>query len=325
MFKIGTVSIKNKVVMAPIAGASNPAYMKICEEMGVGYAITELISSEAIIRENKKTFDMLNGIEKLNIPYAIQLFGSDEKHMAKAAKIIEKKYNPTVIDINSGCPVPKIATKTESGSGLLKDPDKLYKIVSEVVKSVKVPVTVKIRSGWDLNSINAIEIAKAIEKAGASAITIHPRTRSQGYSGKADWNIIKEVKENVSIPVIGNGDIRSPLDAKRMLDETKCDAVMIGRAILGSPWIIRDTVKYLEDGTILDKPTNKEKINMAKKHLNYLIETKNEQIAIKEMRMHIRYYLKGMNKSSEIKSKLFKVTKKEDFVKILDDYLETLT
>ena len=324
MFKIGPVSIKNRVVMAPIAGVSNPAYMKICEQMGVGYAVTELISSEAVIRENKKTFDMLNGIDKLTIPYAIQLFGSDEKNMAKAAKIIEQKFNPAVIDINAGCPVPKVAAKTDSGSALLKDPDKLYKIVSEVLKNVKVPVTVKIRSGWDLNSINAKEIAKTIEKAGASAITIHPRTRSQGYSGKADWNIIKEVKENVSIPVIGNGDIKTPLDAKKMLDETNCDAIMIGRALIGNPWIIKEIIKYLEDGTILDKPTNKEKINMAKKHLNYLIETKNEKIAVKEMRMHISYYLKGMRNSSEIKLKIFKVTKKEDFVKILDDYLETL-
>src|SRR5574344_1807521 len=216
MWKIGNITIKNKIVLAPMAGISNPAYMKICEEMGVGYAITELISSEAIIRNNKKTLDMLKGIDNLNIPVAVQIFGRDKDTMASAAKIITSIYKNVFIDINMGCPVPKVAVRAKAGSALLKEPDKVYEIVKSVVDVVDVPVTVKIRSGWDANSINAVEIAKIIEKAGAQAITVHARTRAQGYSGKADWNIIKEVKQNVSIPVIGNGDVKTCYDAKNM-------------------------------------------------------------------------------------------------------------
>jgi len=233
-WKIGNITIKNQVVLAPMAGVSNPSYMKICEEMGLGYAITELISSEAIVRNNKKTFEMLNGIEELKIPVAVQLFGGNPKVMAEAAKIIVEKYNIKIIDINMGCPVPKVAVRSQAGSGLLKDLDRIYEIVSTVSSSVDAFVTVKIRSGWDSNNINAIEVAKIIEKAGANAITVHPRTKSQGYSGTADWNIIKEVKQNVTIPVIGNGDIKSPELAKKMLEETGCDAIMIGRALLGN-------------------------------------------------------------------------------------------
>ena len=194
-FKIGNINIKNNVVLAPMAGISNPAYMKICEEIGVGFAITELISAEAIVRDNQKTFDMLNGIEKIKMPVAIQLFGSNPEVMAKAAHIINKKYPNKIIDINMGCPVPKVAIKAHSGSGLLKEPKKVEEIVRSVVNSVNVPVTVKIRSGWDKNSINAVEIAKIIEKAGASSITIHGRTRSQGYTGSVDLDIIKDVKK----------------------------------------------------------------------------------------------------------------------------------
>ena len=209
MWKIGNVEIKNQVVMAPMAGISNPSYMKIIEEMGCDLAITELISTEAIIRNNKKTLDMLNGIDELKMKVGIQIFGANPQTMAKAAQILCEKHKVDLIDINMGCPVPKVAIHSEAGSGLLKNPEKVEKIVKAVKEAVNVPVTVKIRSGWDDNSINAVEIAKIIEKAGASAITIHPRTRAQGYTGKANWNIIKEVKENVKIPVIGNGDIKS--------------------------------------------------------------------------------------------------------------------
>ena len=251
-WKIGNIEIKNRVVLAPMAGISNPSYMKICEEMGVGYAVTELISSEAIIRDNKKTFDMLKGIENINIPVAIQIFGSNPETMAKAAKIITDLYKNVIIDINMGCPVPKVAIRSEAGSSLLKNPDKIKRIVEAVVNAVNVPVTVKIRSGWDEKSINAVEVAKIIEKAGASAIAVHARTRSQGYSGKANWDIIKQVKESVNIPVIGNGDITSPWLAKDMIEKTGCDAVMIGRALLGNPWLIRDTVMYLDKDVLLE-------------------------------------------------------------------------
>lgn len=323
-WKIGNIEIKNQVVLAPMAGTSNPAYIKICEEMGLGYAITELISAEAIIRNSKKTFDMLKGYENLKIPVAIQLFGSNIEVMKKAAQIIEKKYRCPIIDLNMGCPVPKVATRAGAGSALLKDPKKVYELVKSVKESVNVEVTVKIRSGWDQNSINATEIAKMIEKAGASAITVHARTRSQGYSGKADWDIIKSVKESVNVPVIGNGDIKTKEDAKRMLEETNCDAIMIGRGALGNPWLIKNTVNFLEGENDVEVPNCEDKINMIKKHLDYLTKNKGQCLAIKEMRTQICYYLKGMEKSSEIKPRLFKAESKQDFTLILSKYLENL-
>lgn len=321
MWKIGNVDIKNRIVLAPMAGTSNPAYIKLCEEMGLGYAITELISSEAIVRGNKKTLDMLNGIDKLNIPVAVQIFGANPSTIAEAAKILTDLYNIQIIDINMGCPVPKVAQRAEAGSALLKDPDKVYEIVKATVESVSIPVTVKIRSGWDSNSINAVEIAKIIEKAGASAIAIHGRTRSQGYSGKADWNIIKEVKEAVNIPVIGNGDIKTPEDAKKMFEETNCDAIMIGRGLLGNPWLIKDTINYLEEGTLPKEKSKEEIITMIQKHLEYLLETKPEKIAILEMRTNASYYLKKIPKTAELKNKIFKAKTKEEFNQILDEYL----
>ena len=318
MWKIDNVEIKNQVVLAPMAGVSNPAYIKICEEMGLGYAITELISAEAIVRNNQKTLDMLKGIEKINIPVAIQIFGSNPDVMAQSAKILKEKYNIKIIDINMGCPVPKVAIKAGAGSCLLKDKNKVYEIVKKVVDSVDIPVTVKIRSGWDSNNINAKEIAQIIEKAGAKAITIHGRTRSQGYSGKVDLEIIKEVKKSVNIPVIGNGDIKTEKDAKNMLEYTNCDAIMIGRGALGNPWIIKNTVNYLENKEII-APTPKEKIEMIKKNFKYLLENKTERLAILEMRTLTSYYLKGLPNGSEAKQKIFKANTKEEFLNIINE------
>lgn len=320
-FNIGNIEIKNKVVLAPMAGISNPSYIKLVEEFGLGFAITELISSEAISRKNTKTIDMLNGIEDLNIPVAVQIFGSNPERMAESAKYLCNNFKKiSIIDINMGCPVPKVALRSESGSALLKNPNKVYDIVKSVVDAVNVPVTVKIRSGWDNNNINAVEIAKIIEKAGASAISIHPRTRAQGYSGAADWNIIKQVKENISIPVIGNGDINSCYDAKKILDETHCDAVMIGRACIGNPWIIKECVDYLESGIKPKKITLKEKIEMIKKHLDYLIKYKPERVAVLEMRMHISKYLKGENGIAGINVLINKATTKDEIINILDEF-----
>ena len=317
MWKIGNVEIKTKAVMAPMAGISNPSYMKIIEDMGCDLAFTELISSEAIIRNNKKTLDMLNGIDDLKMKVGVQIFGSNPEVMAKAAKILCELHKIDIIDINMGCPVPKVALHSDAGSGLLKNSTKVKEIVEAVTKAVNIPVTVKIRSGWDSDSINAIEIAKIIEEAGASAITIHPRTRAQGYSGKADWSIIKKVKESVNIPVIGNGDIKSCYDAEKMLEETNCDAIMIGRGLLGNPWLIRDAINYLEKK---EEPTNAslhEKIEMIKKHLDLLVKYKSENAALLEIRTHISWYLKGENNSKEVKEKICKAKNIEEVKKII--------
>ena len=320
MWKIGNINIKNKVVLAPMAGISNPTFIKICEGMNLGYAITELISAEAISRENKKTLEMLNGIENINIPVAIQLFGSEPETIAKAAKLITDLYQNVLIDINMGCPVPKVAIKNQAGSALLKNPEKVGEIVKAVVNAVSVPVTVKIRSGWDANSINAVEIAKICEESGASAITVHARTRAQGYSGKADWNVIKEVVQSVSIPVIGNGDVLSCYDAKRMLDETGCAAVMIGRGLLGNPWLIKECKNYLEKGLKPVKISYDEKLDMMEYHLDKLCEDKSERQAVLEMRMHLLNYLKGMPDASNIKNLVCKGKSREEIINILENY-----
>lgn len=323
-FKIGNIEIKNQVGLAPMAGVSNPTYMKICEDMGVGFAVSELISAEAVVRKNQKTFDMLKGIDKLNIPVAIQIFGSDPEVMAEAAKILLDKYKVDFIDINMGCPVPKVALKNNAGSALMKNPKLAGEIVKKVVEAVDVPVTVKIRSGWDFESINAVSFAKILEKSGASAITIHGRTRSQGYSGVADWNIIKEVVNEVNIPVIGNGDIKSCYDAKRMLDETKCSAVMIGRALLGNPWLIKECVNYLKDGTIIESASYHEKIAMMEKHLNDLVLEKGETLAVLEMRGHILNYIKGLPLNKEIKNDICRSISQKEIINILENYKNEL-
>lgn len=315
MFKIGNVEIKNRIILAPMAGISNSAFRRIAKEMGVGLVVAEMVSDKAIFYGSKKTIDMLYMKEEER-PISQQIFGSDKDSFVYAAKYILETMKPDIIDINMGCPVPKVATRAQAGSALLKNPNKVYEIVKAVVDAVNVPVTVKIRSGWDEKSINAVEIAKVIEKAGASAITVHPRTRSQGYSGKADWNIIKQVKDAVNIPVIGNGDIKSCYDAKRMLDETNCDAVMIGRGLLGNPWLIRDCIDYLNNKKIKEVSIL-DRLNMVLKHFNYLLEFKEEKIAVLEMRTQVCYYLKGISK--EYKQKFMQINSKEEFIKLVGE------
>lgn len=322
MFCIGNIKINNNIVLAPMAGISNPSYIKLCEEMGLGYAITELISAESIVRGNKKTFEMLEGIDSLKIPVAVQIFGSNPESMGLAAKILVESYKVKMIDINMGCPVPKVCIKSQSGSALLKDVSLVYEIVKNVVNSVSVPVTVKIRSGWDFSSINAVEVSKAIELAGASCIALHARTRSQGYSGKADWSIIKQVKENVKIPVIGNGDINSCYDAEKMISETGCDAVMIGRACIGNPWLIKECINYIEYKEEPVLISLEERINMIKKHISYLLLYKPEKVVVLEMRMHIAKYLKGINGCSELKVQINKVKSILEINNLLDEFLK---
>ena len=318
-FYIGNVYIKNPIIFAPMAGVSDTSYRKIIKEMNPGLIYCEMVSDKAICYDNKKTMDMLIMDEKER-PISQQIFGSDLDSFIKAAKIVEATMKPDILDINMGCPVPKVALKNQAGSALLKNPEKIREIVSKVVNAVSIPVTVKIRSGWDENNINAVEVAKICEEAGASAIAIHARTRSQGYSGKANWNIIKDIVNAVKIPVIGNGDVTTPELAKQMIDETGCAGVMIGRGAIGNPWLIKNSVEYLVNGTYKENISVKERIDMMKKHLDMLINDKNEHTAILEFRNHLMYYFKYLPNSKETKVKLCQAKDKSSVIEILDDY-----
>ena len=304
MWKIGNVEIKNRIILAPMAGVCNSAFRRIIKEMGCGLVCAEMVSDKALTYGSKKTLLMLKMSDEER-PISQQIFGSDKASFVTAAKIVYETMHPDIIDINMGCPVPKVALRAQAGSALLKDPEKVKEIVSAVVDAVPIPVTVKIRSGWDHNSINAPIIAKVCEEAGASAITVHGRTRSDMYSGHVDLDIIKKVKESVSIPVIGNGDIKTCYDAERMLNYTHCDAVMIGRGVLGNPWLIRDCVDYVENGTEPKTISYEDKFNMIQKHLKYLMEIKPEKVAVSELRAHAAWYLKGIPNSNKYKDKFF--------------------
>jgi len=320
---IGNVEIKNRVVLAPMAGISNTSYRKIIKEMGAGLIYAEMVSDKAITYGNEKTLDLLK-MDESERPITQQVFGADKESFVTAAKKIVEEQHPDILDINMGCPVPKIAISSQAGSALLKDPDKIYEIVKAVVEAVDIPVTVKMRLGWDQDHINCIEVAKLVEKAGAKAVTLHARTRSQGYSGHADWKYIKKLKEAVNIPVIGNGDVTSCYEAKRMLDETGCDAVMIGRGVLGNPWLIRDCVNYLNDGSLPIEVTPKEKIEMLKRHFELLVNDKNEKAALLEIRSHALWYIKGLPGSAAIKNQICSTKTAEEMFGILDNYLLNL-
>lgn len=323
MWKIKNVEINGKIVVAPMAGISNMTFRRICKSMGASLVVAEMVSDKAITYGNEKTFELLrmNDDER---PISQQIFGSDVKSFVEAAKIVEEKMNPDIIDINMGCPVPKVAVKNQAGSALLKNPEKVGEIIKAVVGAVNVPVTVKIRSGWDQSSINAVEIAKIAEANGASAITVHARTRAQWYAGKADWNIIKEVVNAVDIPVIGNGDVVSCYDAKKMLDETGCNAVMIGRGLLGNPWLIKECVEYLESGKLPEVIDYNEKIDMMEYHLNKLCEDKTEKQAVLEIRNHLLNYLKGLPENKEVKNQVCRCKSRLEIIKILENYRNEL-
>jgi nifR3 family TIM-barrel protein len=280
-----------------------------------------MVSDKALMYNNWKTQSMLYMTDSER-PISQQIFGSGAESFKIAAAYIEENMKPDIIDINMGCPVTKVAVKAQAGSALLKDPDKIRDIISAVVDTVDLPVTAKIRSGWNNKCINAVEIAKIVEDCGASAITVHPRTREERYGIKANWSIIKEVKENVSIPVIGNGDIFTCYDAKRMIDETGCDAIMIGRGVLGNPWLIKQCIDYLDEGIEPERVTLEERIEMIKRHAELLSDIRPEKVAMHKMRTHAACYLKGRYRSAEIKPRLFKMNTKEELFDLLDEYVE---
>lgn len=317
--KIGNVELENNLILAPMAGITNQPFRIVCKKFGAGMVCTEMASSRAIFYNDQKTKRLLN-TEGEKRPVSFQIFGSDEESMAFAAKYVSKFAD--IVDINMGCPAPKVV-KNGDGSKLLLDLEQARKIIEAVVKNSTVPVTLKIRKGWDKEHIVAKEIAMMAEEAGISAITVHGRTRSEFYSGDADWNIIKEVKESVNIPVIGNGDIINEETAKEMFEKTGVDGIMIGRASLGNPWIFREISHYLEKGEKLEKPSNTEKFEIIKEHINLAIAEKG-YIAIKELRKHIAWYTKNMKNSSDFRNSINKIESEDELFNTIEEYFKTL-
>lgn len=319
---IGDVKIDNRVVVAPMAGISNAAFRVTVKEAGAGLVVCEMISDKGIHYRNKKTLDMLY-IDEREHPLSIQIFGGNKETLVEAAQFVDENTSADIIDINMGCPVNKVI-KCDAGAKWLLDPDKVYEMVDAVSHAVKKPVTVKMRTGWDSEHIYAVENAKAAQAGGASAIAMHGRTRAQMYEGHADWDVLRQVSDVLTIPFMGNGDVRTPEDAKRMLDEVGCDAVMIGRAALGNPWMIYRTKHYLETGELVAEPTPREKITTAKLHLKRLINLKGEKIGCREFRQHAAYYLKGIPRASRTKVAINQAETQSEMEQILDDFLQTV-
>ncbi|HGM3508633.1 TPA: tRNA dihydrouridine synthase DusB [Clostridioides difficile] len=317
--KIGNLELKNKVFLSPMAGVTDLPFRLICKEQGCGLLYTEMINGKALCYDDENTKKMLK-IEEEEHPVAVQIFGSEPDFMGRAAEIMND-YSNEILDINMGCPAPKVV-KNGDGSALMKNPKLAEKVLNAVVKNSKKPVTLKIRKGWDDNSVNAVEIAKIAEACGISALAIHGRTREQFYTGKADWDIIAEIKKNLNIPVIGNGDVFTVEDSINMLDKTGCDAIMIGRGAQGNPWIFKRINHYMNTGEILPEPTLNEKISTAIKHLKLAVEEHGEYVAVREMRKHIAWYLKGLRNSAKLRDEINKIEDYQEVVSKLEYYME---
>lgn len=315
---IGNVTLDNNVVLAPMAGVTDLPFRLLCKEMGAGLICMEMVSAKAIYYNNKNTIDLLQ-IHPDETPVSLQFFGSDPKIMSEMAKRIEDRPF-SFLDINMGCPVPKVVNNHE-GSALMKEPKLAAEIVRSIANAIDKPVTVKIRKGFDDDHINAVELAKRLEDAGAAAIAVHGRTREQYYSGKADWDIIRQVKQAVTVPVIGNGDIFSVQDGKRMLEETGCDGIMVGRGARGNPWIFRELVHYLETGEVLERPTPKEIKQMIERHSKLQLKYKGEYTAIREMRKHISWYTGGLPHSAALRAAVNQAEDFDTLQQLLDEWM----
>ncbi|MDY5846442.1 MAG: tRNA dihydrouridine synthase DusB [Bariatricus sp.] len=314
--KIGNVELENRYILAPMAGVTDLPFRLLCKEKGAGLLCMEMISAKALQYKNRNTKALLQ-IDSREYPVSLQLFGSDPYIISEQAKAIEE-LPFQILDLNMGCPVPKVV-KNGEGSALMKNPKLVYEIVSKTVKAISKPVTVKIRKGFDDDHVNAVEIARIIEEAGGAAVAVHGRTREQYYSGKADWEIIRKVKEEVSIPVIGNGDVTGPLTAAKLLKETGCDGVMVGRGCQGNPWIFKEIIEYEETGVLPERPSSEEIREAMLRHAQLQIEFKGDYLGIREMRKHVAWYTKGMEGSAKLRDEINHVESYEELEKLLND------